>query len=160
MFCDIDGGCYDISVLSAVEKSCGIAGHPRPLALCLSQETNYRGEVSSMWAQTPDPDQDKCAQLASMSERGKYQVLSRCLRAAISEASWKDAVGTSPILRALLSPDGLLEQDDDLKKSHLAREAGHPTPFFQKPRRSALLLSGLRRCVTGKTLQFPGKPPN
>jgi hypothetical protein len=79
----------------SIEKSCGMfAGHPRPLALCLSQETNYRGEVTGMWAKTPDPDRGKCAQLASLSERGKYQVLSRCLRAAISEASWKDAVGT------------------------------------------------------------------
>jgi hypothetical protein len=41
----------------SIEKSCGMfAGHPRPLALCLSQETNYRGEVTGMWAKTPDPD--------------------------------------------------------------------------------------------------------
>ena len=78
-----------------IEKSCSLfAGHPRPLALCLSQETLYRGEVTGMWTRTPTPDQEKCAALAIQSERGKYQVLSRCLRAAISEAAWKDAVGT------------------------------------------------------------------
>jgi hypothetical protein len=31
---------------------------------------------------------------ARQSERAKYEVLSRCLRAAISEAAWKDATAT------------------------------------------------------------------
>jgi hypothetical protein len=47
-----------------------------------------------MWPKTADPERGKCVELAGQSERGKYQVLSRCLRAAISEAAWKDAVGT------------------------------------------------------------------
>lgn len=79
----------------SIETSCSLfAGHPRPLALCLSQESSYRGEVTGMWAQAPSSGREKCAVLASQSERGKYQVLSRCLRASISEAAWKDAVGT------------------------------------------------------------------
>lgn len=78
-----------------IEKSCSLfAGHPRPLALCLSQETHYRGEVTSIWTRALAQDREKCTELASQSERGKYQVLSRCLRAALSEAAWKDAVGT------------------------------------------------------------------
>ncbi len=79
----------------SIERSCSLfAGHPRPLAFCLSQEANYRGEVTGMWAKVRGPDREKCTELASQSERGKYQVLSRCLRAAMSEAAWKDAVGT------------------------------------------------------------------
>jgi hypothetical protein len=79
----------------SIAKSCEVfAGHPRPLALCLFQESHFRGEATGMWERTPDPDRGKCAELAGQSERGKYQVLSRCLRAAISEAAWKDAVGT------------------------------------------------------------------
>jgi len=79
----------------SIEKSCQVfAGHPRPLALCLVQESHFRGEATGMWPKTSDPERGKCAELADQSERGKYQVLSRCLRAAISEAAWKDAVGT------------------------------------------------------------------
>jgi hypothetical protein len=79
----------------SVEKSCEIfMGRPRPLAACLFQESHYRGEVADIWTRIPDPDRGKCAELANQSERGKYQVLSRCLRAAISEAAWKDAVGS------------------------------------------------------------------
>lgn len=78
-----------------IEKSCSLfAEHPRPLALCLSQESHYRGEVTGAWTSAPVPSREKCAGLASQSERGKYEVLARCLRAAISEAAWKDAVGT------------------------------------------------------------------
>ncbi len=79
----------------SIKKSCQVfAGHPRSLALCLFQEAHHRGEATGMWARTPDPERGKCAELAGMSEREKYQVLSRCLRAAISEAAWKDAVGS------------------------------------------------------------------
>jgi hypothetical protein len=79
----------------SLEQTCGLfAGHPRPLALCMSQESRYRGDVTGLWSRAPDLDRGKCADLAAKSERGKYQVLSRCLRAAISEAEWKDAVGT------------------------------------------------------------------
>jgi hypothetical protein len=79
----------------SIEKSCSMfAAHPRPLALCLDEETYYRGQVTGMWARAPVPDREKCAELAGRSERGKYEVLERCLRAAISEAAWKGAVGT------------------------------------------------------------------
>jgi hypothetical protein len=79
----------------SIEKSCSMfAAHPRPLALCQDEETYYRGEVTGLWARAPVPDREKCVALAGRSERGKYEVLARCLRAAISEAAWKGAVGT------------------------------------------------------------------
>jgi hypothetical protein len=79
----------------SIEKSCAMfAAHPRPLALCQDEETYYRGQVTGLWARAPVPDQEKCAALASRSERGKYEVLSRCLRTAISEAAWKNAAAT------------------------------------------------------------------
>ncbi len=82
----------------SIEKSCTLfTGHPRPLALCLDQESRYRGVVSGTsgsWARAPVPGREQCAGLAGRSERGKYEVLARCLRAAISEAAWKDTVGT------------------------------------------------------------------
>jgi hypothetical protein len=78
-----------------IEKSCSLfTGHPRPLALCEDNESHYRAEVTDSWTRTPTPGREQCATLASQSERGKYEVLARCLRAAISEAAWKDAVGT------------------------------------------------------------------
>ena len=65
----------------SIEKSCAMfAAHPRPLAL--------------WWTRAPAPGREKCSELASQSERAKYEVLSRCLRAAISEAAWKDATAT------------------------------------------------------------------
>jgi hypothetical protein len=69
-------------------------GHPRPLALCQDLESRYRGEVTGSWAYTPPAGRDACVKLATQSQRGKYEVLARCLRTAISEAAWKDAVGT------------------------------------------------------------------
>ncbi|MBO0734241.1 MAG: hypothetical protein J2P49_07995 [Methylocapsa sp.] len=79
----------------SLEATCGLfTGHPRPLALCLAQEARFRGEVTALWGRAPDPGRGKCADLAAQSERGKYQVLSRCLRAALSEAEWKEAVGS------------------------------------------------------------------
>lgn len=79
----------------SIEKSCSLFnGHPRPLALCLSQESYYREQVTGLWARAPVPGREACAGLAAQSERGKYEVLSRCLRASISEAAVKDAVGT------------------------------------------------------------------
>jgi hypothetical protein len=76
-----------------IEKTCALfAGHPRPLALCQDIESRYRAEVTGSWIRTPDLGRD--TKLASQSERGKYEVLARCLRAAISEAVWKDAVGS------------------------------------------------------------------
>jgi hypothetical protein len=79
----------------SIEKSCAMfAAHPRPLALCQDEETYYRGQVMGIWTRAPAPGREKCSELASQSERAKYEVLSRCLRAAISEAAWKDAVGT------------------------------------------------------------------
>jgi hypothetical protein len=79
----------------SIEKSCSMfAAHPRPLALCLDEETYYRGQVTGMWTRAPVPGRDKCSELASQSERGKYEVLSRCLRAAISEVAWKEAAAT------------------------------------------------------------------
>jgi hypothetical protein len=79
----------------SIEKSCSMfAAHPRPLALCQYEETYYRGEVTGLWTRSPVPGREKCSELASQSERGKYEVLSRCLRAAISEAAWKDAALT------------------------------------------------------------------
>jgi hypothetical protein len=79
----------------SIEKSCAMfAAHPRPLALCQDEETYYRGQVTGLWARAPVPDQEKCTALASRSERGKYEVLSRCLRTAISEAAWKNAAAT------------------------------------------------------------------
>lgn len=78
-----------------IDQSCSLfAGHPRPLALCQDVETRYRTEVTGSWSRTPEPGRDQCTKLASQSQRGKYEVLARCLRAAISEAAWKDAVGT------------------------------------------------------------------
>lgn len=78
-----------------IEKSCSLfSGHPRALALCLAQETHYRDLVTGMWMRTLGPDRERCTELAGQSEHGKYQVLSRCLRAAMSEAAWRDAVGT------------------------------------------------------------------
>src|SRR5262249_17084800 len=74
----------------SIEKSCQVfAGHPRPLAVLsprISFSRRGNGNVAN--------ERGKCAELAGQSERSKYQVLSRCLRAAISEAAWKDAVGT------------------------------------------------------------------
>ena len=79
----------------SIEKSCKMfAEHPRPLAVCQDQESSYRGEVAGEWSRTPVTGREACANLASKSERGKYEVLARCLRTAISEAAWKDAVGT------------------------------------------------------------------
>ena len=81
----------------SIEKSCAMfAAHPRPLALCQDEETYsyYRGVVTGMWTRAPAPGREKCSELASQSERAKYEVLSRCLRAAISEAAWKDATAT------------------------------------------------------------------
>jgi hypothetical protein len=78
-----------------IEKTCLLfAGHPRPLALCQDVETRYRAEVTGSWTRTPDLGREQCTKLAGQSERGKYEVLARCLRAAISEAAWKDAVGS------------------------------------------------------------------
>jgi hypothetical protein len=78
-----------------IEKSCSLfAGHPRPLVLCRDAESHYRAEVTGSWIRTPEPGRAECTKLASQSERGKYEVLARCLRAAISEAAWRDAVGT------------------------------------------------------------------
>jgi hypothetical protein len=77
----------------SIEKSCSIcAAHPRPLALCLDEY--YRGQVTGMWARAPVPDREKCAGFDGRSDLGKYEVLARCLRAAISEAAWKGAVET------------------------------------------------------------------
>jgi hypothetical protein len=79
----------------SIEKSCSMfAGHPRPLVICQDVESHYRGEVASSWARTPSAGRDACAKLAAESVRGKYEVLARCLRTAISEAAWKDAVGS------------------------------------------------------------------
>ena len=79
----------------SIAQSCSLfAGHPRPLAACQDIESHYRAEVTDSWTRTPAPGREQCATLASQSERGKYEVLARCLRAAISEAAWKDAVGT------------------------------------------------------------------
>ncbi|HUI21815.1 MAG TPA: hypothetical protein VLZ74_12320 [Methylocella sp.] len=79
----------------SIEKSCSLfAGHPRPLALCQDVESHYRAEVTGSWARTPESEREACVKLAGQSERGKYEVLARCLRTAISEAAWKDAVGT------------------------------------------------------------------
>jgi hypothetical protein len=92
----------------SIEKSCSLfAGHPRPLVLCQDTESRYRGEVASSWAQTPVLEREACVKLASQSQRGKYEVLARCLRTAISEAAWKDAVGSikqSAIVRDTRSP--------------------------------------------------------
>jgi hypothetical protein len=78
-----------------IEKTCSLfAGHPRPLALCQDVESRYRAEVTGSWTRTPDLGREQCTKLAGQSERGKYEVLARCLRAAISEAAWKDAVGS------------------------------------------------------------------
>jgi hypothetical protein len=78
-----------------IEKTCSLfTGHPRPLALCQDIETRYRAEVTGSWTRTPGLGREQCTKLAGQSERGKYEVLARCLRAAISEAAWKDAVGT------------------------------------------------------------------
>ena len=79
----------------SIEKSCSLfAGHPRPLAQSQDIESRYRAEVTGSWSRTPAPGREQCTQLAAQFERGKYEVLARCLRAAISEAAWKDAVGT------------------------------------------------------------------
>ncbi|HTV31655.1 MAG TPA: hypothetical protein VME69_00880 [Methylocella sp.] len=79
----------------SVEGSCAMfAGHPRPLVQCQESEVYFRNEVVSLWTRTPAPGQEQCAKLAAQSERGKYEVLARCLRTAISEAAWKDSVGT------------------------------------------------------------------
>ena len=79
----------------SVDQSCAIfAGHPRPLTVCQESESHFRDVVVSMWIGSPVLGQEQCAKLAAQSERGKYEVLARCLRAAISEAAWKDAVGT------------------------------------------------------------------
>ena len=78
-----------------IQKSCELFNsHLPPLAVCLSQEIHSRDEVAENWARTPEPGRGKCADLAHRSERGKYQMLSRCLRAAISEAVWKGAADT------------------------------------------------------------------
>jgi hypothetical protein len=83
------------SPVFSIEKSFSLFNaHPRPLALCQYQETYYRGEVTGIWTRAPVPGREKCSELARQSEREKYEVLSRCLRAAISEAAWKDAAGT------------------------------------------------------------------
>jgi hypothetical protein len=79
----------------SIQKSCSLfTGHPRPLALCQEIESNYRTEVASSWARTPPTERETCVKLAGQSERGKYEVLARCLRTAISEAAWKDAVAS------------------------------------------------------------------
>ena len=79
----------------SIEKSCSMfAAHPRPLVFCQEQESRYRGEVTGTWARAPVPERERCAGLAGRSERGKYEVLARCLRTAISEAAWKDSVGS------------------------------------------------------------------
>lgn len=79
----------------SIEKSCSIfSAHPRPLALCADQESRYRGEVTGVWSNAPLQGRERCVGLASQSERGKYEVLARCLRTSISEAAWKEAVGT------------------------------------------------------------------
>jgi len=89
-----DPGPIDLPDFS-IEKSCSLfAGHPRPLVLCQNMEVSYRGEVASSWAQTPVSEREACVKLASQSERGKYEVLARCVRTAISEAAWKDAVAS------------------------------------------------------------------
>lgn len=80
----------------SIQKSCELFNsHLRPLAVCLSQEIHSRGEAAEIWARTPESGRGKCADLAHRSERGKYQVLSRCLKAAISEAAWKGAADSS-----------------------------------------------------------------
>lgn len=79
----------------SIEKSCSLfAGHPRPLVACQDSESHFRSEVTGSWARTPAPGREACVKLATQSERGKYEVLARCLRTAISEAAWKDAVGS------------------------------------------------------------------
>lgn len=79
----------------SVEKSCAMfLAHPRPLAHCQDQEVRYRSEVTGIWATAPADGREKCTGLAAQSERGKYEVLARCLRTSISEAAWKEAVGT------------------------------------------------------------------
>ncbi|HUZ91858.1 MAG TPA: hypothetical protein VMU78_08160 [Methylocella sp.] len=79
----------------SIEKSCSMfEGHPRPFVVCQDTESAYRGEVTSSWARTPPAGRDACVKLATQSQRGKYEVLARCLRTAISEAAWKDAVGS------------------------------------------------------------------
>jgi hypothetical protein len=79
----------------SIEKSCSMfSAHPRPLALCEDQESRYRGEVTSIWTRAPVQGRERCAGLAGQSERGKYEVLARCLRTSISEVEWKEAVGT------------------------------------------------------------------
>ena len=79
----------------SLEKSCALfAGHPRPLVQCQDVESDYRNEVTGSWSRTPAAGREACVTLASQSERGKYEVLARCPRTAISEAAWKDAVGT------------------------------------------------------------------
>lgn len=79
----------------SIEKSCSMfLAHPRPLAHCQDQESRYRTEVTGIWANAPVEGREKCTGLAGQSERGKYEVLARCLRTSISEAAWKEAVGT------------------------------------------------------------------
>lgn len=79
----------------SLEKSCAMfAGHPRPLVQCQDVESYYRNEVAGSWSRAPAAGREACVSLASQSERGKYEVLARCLRTAISEAAWKDVVGS------------------------------------------------------------------
>ena len=79
----------------SIDKSCAIfAGHPRTMALCEDTETHFRTEVTGSWPRAPVPGRERCSQLASQSERGKYEVLARCLRAAMREAAWQDIVGS------------------------------------------------------------------
>jgi hypothetical protein len=79
----------------SIEQSCSMfAGHPRPLTQCQDIESRYRAEVTASWTHTPVLGREQCTKMASQSERGKYEVLARCLRTAISEAAWKEAVGT------------------------------------------------------------------
>lgn len=78
-----------------IEKTCALfLGHPRPLAFCQEVETRYRSEVRGSWDRTPEAGRERCAKLADQSERGKYEVLARCLRVEISEAAWREAVGS------------------------------------------------------------------
>ena len=79
----------------SIEKSCSLfMGHPRPLALCQDVKSHYRSEVTGSWARAPVLGREQCAKIAGQSERGKYEVLARCLRVAISEAAWQDVVGS------------------------------------------------------------------
>jgi hypothetical protein len=71
-----------------------VCGASAPAGFVQDEETYYRGQVMGIWTRPPAPGREKCSELASQSERAKYEVLSRCLRAAISEAAWKDVVGT------------------------------------------------------------------